>query len=299
MSILVVGSAALDTIKTPYGVVKDALGGSAIYFAAAASFFTPVKIVAVVGGDFPHEQLNFCKNRGVDTAGLEVAPGKTFRWSGVYHVDMNQRDTLSTDLNVFETFSPKLPTAYRDTPNLFLANIHPALQWEVLNQMTQPKLVMLDTMNLWISTALPELKKVMSKVDAIILNDQEARQITGETNLIKAARGVSQLGPKMVIVKKGEHGAFLLADDSFFAVPAFPLESLFDPTGAGDSFAGGLFGYLASCGAYSQAAIRKAIVYGSVVASFAVEKFSVDRLRDLTRDEIEDRYKHFAEITRF
>jgi sugar/nucleoside kinase (ribokinase family) len=299
MSILVVGSAALDTIKTPYGEVKDALGGSAIFFAAAASFFTPVKIVAVVGDDFPHQQLDFLKSRGVDTAGLEVAKGKTFRWSGVYHVDMNQRDTLSTDLNVFETFSPKLPVEYRDTPNLFLANIHPELQWEVLNQMTSPKLVMLDTMNLWISTALPALKKVMSKVDAIILNDQEARQITGETNLIKAARGVSQLGPRMVIVKKGEHGAFLLADDTFFAVPAYPLESIFDPTGAGDSFAGGLFGYLVCCGGFSQETIRKAIVYGSVVASFAVEKFSVDRLRDVTRNDIEDRYRHFGEITRF
>jgi hypothetical protein len=258
-----------------------------------------VKIVAVVGDDFPHHELDFLKNRGVDTAGLEIAKGKTFRWSGVYHVDMNQRDTLSTDLNVFETFSPKLPAEYRGTPNLFLANIHPELQWEVLNQMTKPELVMLDTMNLWISTALPALKKVMSKVDAIILNDQEARQITGETNLIKAARGVSQMGPRMVIVKKGEHGAFLIADDTMFAVPAYPLESLFDPTGAGDSFAGGLFGYLAASGGFSREAIRKAIVYGSIVASFAVEKFSVERLRDITRQDIEDRYLRFEEITRF
>ena len=247
MSILVVGSAALDTIKTPYGEVKDALGGSALYFAAAASFFTPVKIVAVIGDDFPIGQLDFLKAQGVHTGGLETAKGKTFRWSGVYHQDMNQRDTLSTDLNVFKTFSPKLPAEYRDTPYLFLANIHPELQLEVLNQMSQPKLVMLDTMNLWISTALPALKKVMARVDAIILNDQEARQITGETNLIKAAQGVQKLGPRTVIVKKGEHGAFMVSGDNFFTVPAFPLDSLYDPTGAGDSFAGGLFGYLAAC----------------------------------------------------
>jgi sugar/nucleoside kinase (ribokinase family) len=299
MSILVVGSAALDTIKTPYGEVHDTLGGSAIFFSAAASFFTPVKIVAVVGDDFPLTQLDFLKKRGVDTDGLEIAKGKTFRWSGVYHVDMNQRDTLSTDLNVFETFSPKLPANYRDTPYLFLANIHPALQLEVLSQMTKPRLVMLDTMNLWISTALPDLKKVMAKVDAIILNDQEARQITGETNLIKAAKGVSQLGPKIVIVKKGEHGAFMVSGDSFFAVPAYPLESLYDPTGAGDSFAGGLFGYLTSCKDHSLGTMRKAMVYGSVVASYAVEQFSVERLRSLTMNDVETRYGSFKDITGF
>ncbi len=298
MSVLVVGSAALDSVKTPYGEVQDALGGSAIFFAAAASFFAPVKIVAVVGSDFPLQHLEFLKNRNVDISGLEIAAGKTFRWSGVYHQDMNQRDTIFTHLNVFEKFAPKLPPQYRDTPYLFLANIHPGLQMEVLKQVERPRLVMLDTMNLWIDIELASLKKVLAKTDAVILNDQEARQITGETNLIKAAKGVTRLGPKIVIVKKGEHGAFLIWQDQFFAVPAYPLEVLFDPTGAGDSFAGGLFGYLASRGSHDYATLRKAMVYGSVVASFAVEKFSIDRMRDLTPAEIEQRYAQFVEMTK-
>lgn len=299
MSVLVVGSAALDSVKTPYGEVTDALGGSAIYFAAAASYFTPVRMVAVVGEDFPMDQLEFLRHRGVDTGGLEVAAGKTFRWSGIYHQDMNQRDTILTELNVFQNFSPKLPESYKDTSYVFLANIHPALQMEVLNQVSNPRLVMLDTMNLWIDTALSDLKKVMQRTDIIVLNDQETRQLTGETNLIKASRAVAQMGPKAVIVKKGEHGAFIVSRDKFFAVPAYPLETLFDPTGAGDSFAGGLTGYLAMCGNHSFANIRRGIAYGSVVASFAVEQFSVERLRTLTLDEIEARLKQFSRMTRF
>ncbi len=299
MSILVVGSAALDSVKTPYGEVKDALGGSALYFAAAASFFCPVKIVAVVGDDFPHRELDFLIQRGVDLSGLEVARGETFRWSGIYHQDMNQRDTVYTKLNVFEAFSPKLPPAHRNAPYLFLANIHPELQLQVLKQLERPRRVMLDTMNLWIDTALPELKKVLSKVDAVILNDQEAKQLTGETNGIKAAKSVAAFGPRIVIVKKGEHGAFLIKGGHFFAVPAYPLESLFDPTGAGDSFAGGLFGYLAAKGNFNFASIRKAMAYGTTIASFAVEEFSLNRLKHLTRDEIEARYERFRSYTRF
>lgn len=299
MSVLVVGSAALDSVKTPYGEVTDALGGSAIYFAAAASYFTPVRMVAVVGEDFPMDQLEFLRQRGVDTGGLEVAAGKTFRWSGIYHQDMNQRDTILTELNVFQNFSPKLPESYKDTSYVFLANIHPALQMEVLNQVSNPRLVMLDTMNLWIDTALDDLKKVMQRTDIIVLNDQETRQLTGETNLIKAARAVTKMGPKAVIVKKGEHGAFIVFRDKFFTISAYPLETLFDPTGAGDSFAGGLTGYLAMRKSHSFGNIRRGIAYGSVIASFAVEQFSVERLRTLTLDEIEARLKQFSRMTRF
>lgn len=299
MSVLVVGSAALDSVKTPYGEVKDAIGGSAFYFAAAASFFAPVKLVAVVGEDFPIRRLDFLKKRNVDMTGLEIAPGKTFHWAGVYHPDMNQRDTLATELNVFETFSPKLPPEYRNTAYVFLANIHPELQMEVLKQVARPRLVMLDTMNLWISTALPALKKVMARTDAVILNDQEARQLTGEVNIIKAAKDVTKLGPKTVIVKKGEHGAFLVRGEDFFAIPAYPLESLFDPTGAGDSFAGGLMGYIAARGEQGFGILKRAMGFGTVVASFAVEKFSIDRLKELSRDEIEERFEKFEGMTRF
>lgn len=299
MSVLVVGSAALDSVKTPYGEVADALGGSAFYFAAAASYFAPVNVVAVVGKDFPQAKIEFLKERNVDLSGLEIATGKTFRWGGVYHEDMNQRDTLYTHLNVFQTFSPQIPLHSSKTPYVFLANIHPDLQSDVLKQVDNPKLVMLDTMNLWIDTDLLSLQSVISKVDAIILNDQEARQITGELNLIKAAKDVTKMGPKTVIVKKGEHGAFIISENDFFALPAYPLERLFDPTGAGDSFAGGLMGYLAKTDDLSPASFRKALVYGTVAASFAVEKFSVDRLRDLSQDEIESRYERLVQITRF
>lgn len=298
-SVLVVGSAALDTVKTPYGEVDDALGGSAFFFSAAASYFCPVRIVAVVGDDFPMENIEFLKKRNVDMTGLEVAPGKTFRWGGVYHQDMNQRDTLFTDLNVFETFTPKLPPDFKRTPYIFLANIHPALQMQVLDQVEDPKLVLLDTMNLWIDTDLEGLKEVMARVDAVIINDQEARMLTGESNLIKAARGVIDLGPRTVIVKKGEHGAFIISQDDYFALPAYPLESVFDPTGAGDSFAGGMIGYLAQQDDNSPQTFRKALVYGTVIASFLVERFSVERLKDLSQDEIDQRYQHLADITRF
>jgi sugar/nucleoside kinase (ribokinase family) len=296
-SVLVVGSAALDTVRTPYGTVDEALGGSAFFFSAAASYFCPVRLVAVVGDDFPMGKIEFLKQKNVDMTGLEIAPGKTFRWGGVYHQDMNQRDTLFTDLNVFETFSPKLPSEFRRTPYIFLANIHPQLQMQVLNQIEDPKMVFLDTMNLWIDTDMEGLKEVLARVDAIILNDQEARMITGEPNLIKAARQVAELGPKIIVVKKGEHGAFYFTEGDYFALPAFPLESVFDPTGAGDSFAGGMIGYIAQQDNTSPETLRKALVYGTVIASFLVEKFSVDRLIDLHQDEIDQRYRLMVDIT--
>ncbi|MBU0520431.1 bifunctional hydroxymethylpyrimidine kinase/phosphomethylpyrimidine kinase [bacterium] len=299
MCVLVVGSAALDSVKTPFGEVTDALGGSAFFFAAAASFFTEVRIVGVVGEDFPMEKIEFLKTKNVDFKGLEVAPGKTFRWSGVYHENMNARDTLSTDLNVFETFSPKLPDEYKQTPYVFLANIHPELQLDVLAQIENPRLVALDTMNLWINISLAPLKEVLKKIDVVILNDEEARMLTGEHNLIKAAKAVTRLGPKTVIVKKGEHGAFYISGDDFFSLPAYPIEGVFDPTGAGDTFAAGTIGYLARENDISPAAMRKALVYGTVTASFTVEKFSVDRMKDLTFEEIQSRYDYMIKMTQF
>jgi len=299
MSVLVVGSAALDSVKTPYGEVTDALGGSAFFFSAAASFFTEVRIVGVVGQDFPMEKIDFLKSKNVDFKGLEVAEGKTFRWSGVYHENMNERDTLSTELNVFETFSPKLPVEYKQTPYVFLANIHPELQLDVLSQIENPKLVMLDTMNLWINISLEPLKEVLKKIDLVILNDEEARMLTGEHNLVKAAKAVTRMGPSRVIIKKGEHGAFYISDDEFFTLPAFPTENVFDPTGAGDTFAAGTIGYLASKDDVSSETIRKALVYGTVTASFTVEKFSVDRLKDLTLEDIQERYNYMSRITKF
>ncbi len=299
MGVLVVGSAALDSVKTPFGEAEEILGGSAFFFSAAASYFAPVNLVAVVGEDFPSEKIDFLRERNVDFGGLEVAPGKTFRWSGVYHQDMNQRDTIYTHLNVFENFSPKLPSEYRTTPYVFLANIHPSLQLEVLSQIENPRLVMLDTMNLWIDTTPDDLREVLKKVQAVILNDQEVRMLTGESNLIKASRRVMEMGPRIVIVKKGEHGAFIQSDEDFFAIPAYPLEEVFDPTGAGDSFAGGLMGYLAKKDNLSAKTFRRALVYGTVVASFSVEKFSVDRLQELTFWEIEERFREFREFTEF
>jgi sugar/nucleoside kinase (ribokinase family) len=299
MGVLVVGSAALDSVKTPFGEAEEILGGSAFFFSAAASYFAPVNLVAVVGEDFPSEEIDFLRHRNVDLGGLEVAPGKTFRWSGVYHQDMNQRDTIYTHLNVFETFSPKLPNEYRNTPYVFLANIHPSLQLKVLSQIESPRLVMLDTMNLWIDTTPDDLKEVLKRVQAVILNDQEVRMLTGEPNLIKAARKVMEMGPRIIIVKKGEHGAFIQSDEDFFAIPAYPLAEVFDPTGAGDSFAGGLMGYLAKKDDLSPKTFRRALVYGTVVASFSVEKFSVDRLRELNFEEIEERYHYFRHLTDF
>ena len=299
MSILVVGSVAFDTIETPYGRAEEVLGGSAAYFAVAASYFAPVKLVAVVGEDFPAPERAFLASRAIDLTGLTVRKGRTFRWTGRYHEDMNIRDTLELQLNVFSDFSPVLPPGYGDAPFVFLANINPGLQGGVLDQLTQPRLIACDTISHWIEGARPELEALLQKVDILVINDEEARLLSGERNVVRAARKILALGPRTLLVKRGEYGVLLFSPNSIFAVPAYPLEEVFDPTGAGDSFAGGFLGYLAQANDLSEAGLRKAIVYGSVVASFVVEDFSLRRLRTLTRDDIERRYRQFVSLTEF
>jgi sugar/nucleoside kinase (ribokinase family) len=292
MSILVVGSVGLDSVEAPAGKVENALGGSAIYFSTAANFFyNPICLVAVVGDDFPQEHLHFLQRRGIDIEGLEqIQGGETFRWGGRYTDDLNDRITLFTDLNVYGDFHPKLPDSYKNTPYVFLANINPELQLSVLQQTANPKLIVCDTMNLWINNSRDALMQTLVKVDILIINDSEARLLTGESNLIRAAKTILTYGLNRVIIKKGEHGAITLTDSSFFSAPAYPLENVSDPTGAGDSFAGGFLGYLASIGDTSEETIRKAIIYGTVIASFNVEDFSLNRQRTLTRSEIDERF---------
>ena len=301
MSILVVGSVALDSVETPAGRVEDALGGSAIYFSTAASFFSDsIRMVAVVGTDFPQEHIAFLESRGINIEGLQrVEGGRTFRWGGRYIDDLNSASTLFTDLNVYGDFQPKLPESYRDTPYVFLANINPELQFNVLEQISQPKLVVCDTMNLWIDISRGSLMQTLEKVDILILNDTEALLLTEETNLISAAKKILTYGPSRVIVKKGEHGAISLTETTFFSAPAHPLESVCDPTGAGDSFAGGFLGYVASVGDTSEETIRQAIMYGTIVASFNVEDFSLNRQRILNRAEIDRRYRELKGSTRY
>lgn len=297
--LLVVGSVALDSVKTPFGQVAEALGGSATYFSFAASFFTTVRVVAVVGEDFPGEHLSLLKTRGVDLSGLQISKGKTFRWVGEYGYDLNEARTLDTQLNVFGNFRPMLPDTLRKTPFVFLANIDPDLQLEVLRQMARPRLVALDTMNFWIEGKRQALRRVLAEVDALLVSDAETRQLAREPNLIKAARAILGFGPRTVVVKRGEYGALMISDGHFFFVPAYPLESVFDPTGAGDTFAGGFMGYLAKSEATDADAIRRAIVYGSVMASFAVEDFSLSRLARLKAEEIQRRYEAFQDLIRF
>ena len=301
MSILVVGSVAFDTIETPhYGRAEEVLGGSAAYFAVAASYFAPVKLVAVIGEDFPAHERDFLGSRNIDLTGLTVAKGKTFRWTGRYHEDMNIRDTLDLQLNVFSDFSPVLPEAYRDSPFVFLANINPSLQGGVLDQLTRtPKMVACDTISHWIEGARTELIALLKNVDLFVINDEEARLLSGERNVVRAARKILAMGPKTLLIKRGEYGVLSFSPDSVFAVPAYPLEEVFDPTGAGDSFAGGFLGYLAQVNDLSETSLRRAIVYGSVVASFVVEDFSLRRLHTLTRDDIERRYRQFVSLTEF
>jgi sugar/nucleoside kinase (ribokinase family) len=299
MAVLVVGSVALDTVTTPFGKREEALGGSATYFSFAASYFDRPCIVAVVGDDFPEEHTQAMRDRGVDLEGLEVQPGKTFRWEGKYGYDLNQRDTLSTCLNVFEHFHPKLPESYRASEYVFLGNIHPGLQLEVLEQIRSPRFVACDTMNLWIETERESLCELVKKVDAVVLNDSEARELAGEPNLARAARIIQEMGCPKVVIKKGEHGCLFFTPHSHFSAPAYPLDSVNDPTGAGDSFAGGFMGYLAQSQKVDEQTIRRAIVYGSVLASFSVESFSVDGLTQLTHEKIAARYKEFHEITLF
>ena len=299
MSLLVVGSIAYDTVETPFGKVEDSLGGSALYFSAAASLFGPVNVVGVVGSDFDASKISFLKKRDVNLDGLYMESGKTFRWGGRYYEDMNKRETLFTYLNVFERFQPRIPEAYRHSEYVFLANIDPELQLKVLDQIKKPKLVVLDTMNFWINGKRAQLQKVLKRSDIIVVNDEEAREMTGEFNLIKAIKHIVEYGPKSVIVKKGEHGAMLYQDGKFFFAPAFPLEKVVDPTGAGDSFAGGFMGYLAKADKTDFATLKKAIIYGSTIASFNVEDFSFNRLKTLTMEEIEQRVELFKELTAF
>lgn len=299
MTLLVVGTVALDSVETPYGKADDVLGGSATYFAAGASLFDRVRLVGVVGEDFPHDRLKFLEARGVDLSGIEVVPGgKTFRWAGRYHHDLNHRDTLGTWLNVLETFQPKLPAGWNQTEHVFLANIDPVLQRQVLDQVKQPKFVVMDTMNFWISSVRPELEKTLSRVDALIVNDEEARMLAGTANLLKAARAIQKLGPQTLIIKKGEHGALLFHGDRIFSAPAYPLEEVYDPTGAGDTFAGGFFGYISRARRYDEDTLRHAVVYGSALASFCVEKFGPDRLRDISLPELDSRVQEFHELVR-
>jgi sugar/nucleoside kinase (ribokinase family) len=298
MSLLVVGSVALDTVKTPFGQVKEALGGSAVYASVAASFFTKVNLVAVVGEDFPKEHLRFLSRRGIDLRGLEIKKGgATFRWEGEYDKDPNQAKTLKTELNVFQEFKPTLPKDYRKSKFVFLANIDPDLQVYILKRIQHPKLVACDTMNHWISAKRRALQKAIKKVDIFLSNDAEARQFTGEPNLIKAANKIVSWGPRLAIIKKGEHGALLFSRIFKFLIPAFMVENCVDPTGAGDSFAGGFMGYLANCSRLSQTNFKKALVYGSVLASFNVEDFSLSSLRRLKKHDIAKRMKLFQRLT--
>jgi sugar/nucleoside kinase (ribokinase family) len=304
MSLVVVGSVAYDGVETPHGSIERMLGGACTYIALAASFFTKVGIVAVVGDDFCQSDADLLAGRGVDLAGLEHAPGKTFFWKGVYSADMNDRTTLATDLNVFADFNPKLPEAYRSQPYLFLGNIQPALQRSVRAQMSAPRLTGGDTMNYWISSAREELLQTIREWDFLLINDAEARQLSGRYNLRRAAETIFDMGPRTLIVKRGEYGAILFRPEGHFIVPGYLLEDVFDPTGAGDSFAGGFFGYLASCGirlddTTAPDELRRAVIYGSVMGSFCCERFGVDRFRTLTRAEIDARFQEFKAFTTF
>ncbi len=299
MSVLVVGSVALDSVETPFGKADNVIGGSGTFFSASASHLSPVQLVGVVGNDYPLAELEPLKARGVDMAGVEHADGNSFRWRGRYRHDLNSAETLETHLGVFSHFSPKIPPQFRNAPFVFLANIDPRLQLDVLQQVQKPKLVACDTMNFWIESRRPDILELIKHVDLITLNDGEARQLTDCFNLVKAARWIMQRGPRMVVIKKGEHGAFLFKEDSIFFAPAYPLEAVFDPTGAGDSFAGGFMGYLARSGDLSDANLRRAVVYGSAMGSFAVEKFSVQRLLEITPEDIRARVADFRALVAF
>jgi sugar/nucleoside kinase (ribokinase family) len=297
--LLVVGSVALDTVETPFGKVKEVLGGSATYFSYSASFFTQVRLLATVGRDFPGEHVALLRDRGVDVAGLNTSEGRTFRWAGQYGYDLNEAKTLDTQLNVFASFKPVLDERLRRMPFLFLANIDPELQLDVLRQMAErPRVVALDTMNFWIQGKREALLRVLAEVDVVTINDGEARQLAGEPNLVKAARVIAGMGPKTVVVKRGEYGAVMVSNGAFFVIPAFPLESVYDPTGAGDTFAGGFMGYLAAQAEVSAATLRRAMVYGSVMASFTVEDFSLNRLTRLKHEDVEDRVRAFHDLVR-
>jgi sugar/nucleoside kinase (ribokinase family) len=300
VSLLVVGSVAFDAIESPYGKVDRTLGGAATYFSVAASFFTPVHLVAIVGDDFSDADAKIFRDRKIDCEGLECAPGKSFFWAGKYLENLNERVTLTTELNVFADFKPKLPTRYRSSQYIFLANIAPDLQRDVLHQVAKrPKIAALDTMNYWIERTNDDLIETLKHVDILMINDSETRQLSSEHNLLRAAKRIFKMGPSTLVVKRGEYGAMMVDERGVFCVPAFPLEEPHDPTGAGDSFAGGFMGYLAAVGEKSDASLRRAMVYGSVMGSFTVEKFGLDRLKTLKRREIHARARHFAKLTQF
>lgn len=299
MSLLVVGSIAIDSVETPSGKANETLGGSASYFSYAASYFTPVRLVGVVGEDFPEDYLSVLKNRqNIDTAGVTVQPGRTFRWRGRYEGDMNVAETLEVELNVFGSFDPDIPAPFRDSPFVFLANGSPVVQRKVLHQVREPKLVVADTMNLWIETARHDLLDLLQQVDGLILNDQEAMMLTECDKLVAAGRKILTLGPKFVMVKKGEHGAMFFSEEGTYALPAFPTSELVDPTGAGDSFAGGVMGYLAAADRLDAQTIKAAMAYGTVVASINVEGFSLSRFRETTRADIDTRFGVFRDMLR-
>lgn len=296
-SILVVGSVALDSVETPFGKADEVLGGSATFFSVAASYFTTPRIIAAVGDDFPEEHIDLLKKHNVDVAGLQqIQGGRTFRWSGSYGFDLNTARTLQTDLNVLGTFNPEVPEEYRDTEFLFLANIDPELQLAVLRQMTRPRIVACDTMNFWIESKREALTEVISSVDIVFMNEAEAREFAEEPNLVKAAKKILSLGPRFVAIKRGEYGAMLFGEGTIFAAPAYPLEEVFDPTGAGDTFGGGFMGYLAHAGQFDSPTLRKAVAFGSIMASFTVEDFSLRRLVRLTHPEIQTRLQHYKRM---
>ena len=299
MDLIVVGSVALDDIYTPTGSRERCVGGSASYFSLAASHFVTPGFVGVVGEDFPEEAVATFRRCGVDVTGLERVPGRTFRWAGRYHDDLNERTSLETELNVFERFHPKLPATWCDSPWVFLGNIHPSLQLEVLNQIREPRFVAMDTMDFWIEGTPDELRKVLARVDAVIINDGEARKLAGVSGTLRAARAIAEMGPRLVVVKRGEFGAMLWCEGEWFFAPAFPVDDVVDPTGAGDAFAGGMLGYLARAGRIDRQTVRQALVAGSVVASFSIEAFSIDRLASLTSDEINARIAAFRDVTDF
>ena len=298
--VLVVGSIALDTVETPFGKADNSLGGSATYISMAASYFTaPIKLVGVVGGDFPKEHINLLEEHSVDLEGLQVIEdGKTFRWAGKYHYDLNVRDTLFTHLNVFEKFDPVIPEKYKKTKYVCLGNIDPVLQRKVLQQMEKPKLVLCDTMNFWIEGKNAELLETLKLVDVLVLNDSEARLLSKEPNLIKAANIIISMGPRCAIIKKGEHGALLVTENTIFSAPAYPIENINDPTGAGDTFAGGFIGWIARTDDISDENLKKAVIYGSTMASFCCEKFSIEGLLSLSYLRIQDRFREFISLSK-
>lgn len=298
MGLTVVGSVALDTVETPAGKNVDGLGGAATFFSLAASHYTQVHLVGVVGEDFPQVHIDLLSAKGIDIEGLERAEGKTFRWTGRYHDDINVRDTLDTQLNVFEKFQPKLPEAAKKAKYLFLGNIHPSLQLEVLRQ-AQPEFVALDTMNLWIDTTRKELEEILAKIDCLIINEEEVFELTGERNLVRGAHKIQEMGPGIIAPKKGEHGCLLFVENKIFSAPAFPMADVIDPTGAGDTFAGGFMGYIAQQDSIDYDTLKRAVIHGSVVASYTCEEFGADRIALVTQEDIDARFEAFVDLSRF